>query len=416
MKLIITTLLLGLSLTGFTQATWQEIESGTDKNLIAISFGSSSVGYIGGEDSLLLKTTDGGLSWNQVDYSGVSFTNNDASIVDLEFVSDQVGYMTVGPFSGTYKTTDGGTSWTPLGTPKNMCYNQGLFFWDEENGYIGGSGCFQGEIIQVLSDGELSTAAINSSSNFSPQIVVDIDFLNNDFGLAASEGRFLRTTNGGANWDTIPSGVVHPLTSVEIINDTLAYAGYIDEQSSGFGILVTHDGGLNWTMDSQMATFFYPDYTDVHESSNGNIYVTAATDFPGYGSIFQRLNGIWYPYSVDNSLNALDSYGDSTVFAVGDSGLVVTNLNSTLNNAERPTRPGELRIYPNPAYDQINFEISEERLNSGVRLRIWNSTGKLIRAETVNNSVVRLENMSPGIYILEVGLKGKRYSKRFIKR
>src|SRR5690606_35849383 len=97
-------------------------------------FASPAVGYIGGNDSLLLKTTDGGFTWNQVSYTGVTFFSSGEHIVDLEFVSESVGYMTVGPYSGTYKTTDGGSTWTPINFIGAMCYNYGMYLFSEDNG------------------------------------------------------------------------------------------------------------------------------------------------------------------------------------------------------------------------------------------------------------------------------------------
>ena len=60
-------------------------------------------------------------------------------IINLQFISENVGYATVGPYTGTFKTVNGGLTWTPM--PDFVtCYNQGLFFFDELNGVVGGSG------------------------------------------------------------------------------------------------------------------------------------------------------------------------------------------------------------------------------------------------------------------------------------
>src|SRR5687768_13877794 len=88
------------------QTTWYEIPTGTTKKLNTIHFPSSTVGYIGGNDSLLLKTIDGGETWNPVAFTGVTFYPGGEHIINLKFVSETIGYMAVGPYSGTYKTTN----------------------------------------------------------------------------------------------------------------------------------------------------------------------------------------------------------------------------------------------------------------------------------------------------------------------
>ena len=228
----------------FGQTTWYEIPTGTNKQLNVIEFASANVGFIGGNDSLLLKTTNGGVSWDSLSFTGVTFGLGGEAIVNLKFVSESIGYMTVGPYSGSYKTTDGGLTWSLITFTGTMCYNQGMYFFSEDNGAIGGSGCFQGEHIEMMSAGVLTVPTINTPSWTASDIVLDIDFEGANFGLAVSESRIVRTTDGGATWDTIPHGFPDILlTSIEIMDDTLAYAGYID-LSSNFGLLMTTDAGL----------------------------------------------------------------------------------------------------------------------------------------------------------------------------
>lgn len=414
MKLLTTSLMLMISLSSFAQfTTWYEIPTNTNKQLNTISFGSPSVGYIGGNDSLLLKTTDGGLTWSEVATSGVNFSPFGDDIVNLKFVNETTGYMT-SQFSGVFKTTDGGSNWSQV--TANMCNTHGLFFWDEQNGFIGGSGCFGGELIDIYTDGNIDPATINSPTFDAANIVVDIDFLDADFGLAVSISRFLRTTDGGQTWDTIPSGTTDVLTSIEIVNDTLAYAGYVDEQSAGYGLLVTHDGGLTWTSETQMATFAYPDYNDVGESANGYLYTVGKTDFGAGGMIFDNNGEGWWFYNASQPLNALDTYGDNTMFAVGDSGLVVTNLNPVLSVFETTSDENPLTVYPNPADEVLYFDLGDEHTGMPSKVTIWNLRGQLVLEESRSHSSVNVSSLSAGSYILEVGLNDRKFSRPFVKK
>jgi photosystem II stability/assembly factor-like uncharacterized protein len=416
MKLFLTTLILTLSLNLFAQTEWFEIPTGTEKQLNTISFGSSSVGYIGGNDSLLLKTIDGGETWDELEFTGVSFSLSSEHIKNLKFVDENVGFMTIGPSNGAYKTTDGGSTWMALTFAGTMCYNQGLFFWDADNGFVGGSGCFQGEHIEMYSNGNLSPVTINTPSFMAEDLVLDIDFLNTEFGLAVSPSRFLRTTDGGLSWDTIPSGITDLLTSIEIVNDTLAYAGYIDEESAGYGLMVTHDGGLTWGSETQMATFLYPDYNDVHETANGYLYSAAHSVSAGVGMIFENTGEGWWYYEAGQALRALDSYGDSTVFAVGDNGFVITNKDFEVNVAEKFFDNEPLSIYPNPAQDEIQFSIPGSSTSRSTQISIYNLEGKLVHEEVNSNSRVPVSSLASGSYFLEVKTEKETYRGRFLKR
>lgn len=334
-----------------TAQNWYQIPSGTNVRLNTIDFPSATVGYIGGNDSTLLKTTDGGETWNAVNFSGVTFYPGGEHIVKLQFVSETTGFMTVGPYSGSYKTTDGGQTWTLLALSSNLCYNEGLYFTDANNGFIAGSGCFQGELVDRLANGTWSAATISTSTFDANSIVTDID-LRGNIGLASSfGGRFLRTTNGGANWDTIPSslGSSTPILSVAFVDDTLCYAGY-DQNGSGFGILRSVDAGLTWAQEVDMATFFYPVYYGIHPASNGTVFVGAKPSWDDSGLIFRRTpDGVWNYDGVDQPIYELSSYADSVVFAVGDSGYIVTNVPpAQLSINDLMISPDELLAFPNP--------------------------------------------------------------------
>lgn len=399
------------------QTTWYEIPTNTTKKLNTIQFPSSNIGYIGGNDSLLLKTTDGGETWNVLPYTGVTFYPGGEHIINLKFVSETAGYMAVGPYSGTYKTTDGGSTWTPVMTSGNLCFNEGLFFFDEQNGFIGGSGCFQGELIDKMTSGTLSAATINTSTNGSDNRVVDIDFYDTSFGLAVSRsGYLLRTTDGGSNWDTIPSGLATgvPLTSVVIINDTLAYAGY-DDLGSGFGLLKTTDAGLTWSMDLESSTFYYPAFLSLHESGDGSIYSGAQPSFGDNGLIFEwTATTAWYFYEVDQPIHAMHSYSDSVVFGVGDSGYAVVNQPLGALGMEKNTGSDfAFEVYPNPSSDQIL--IRTKTALSNAQVTITSMSGARMMQEFLNGSPISVEHLPAGVYIIQVS-DGQRFATtRFIR-
>lgn len=406
-----------ISATAKSQTTWYEIPTGTDKKLNTIDFPTPAVGYIGGNDSLLLKTIDGGKTWNQLNYTGVNFYPGGENIINLKFVSAQIGYLAAGPYGGIYKTIDGGSTWTAMTPAGVLCFSGGLYFFDENNGFFGGSGCFQGETIEKLVGGTMTTTTINTATWLAENRVVDFDFLNANFGLAASySGYILRTTDGGSTWDTIPTGQpdLVPLTSVVIYNDTIAYAGY-DDLGTGFGILRTIDGGLTWQQDLSSVTFYYPAYLSVHKSGDNTIYSgtsssTAGVIFesPGYES--------WNFYPVDHPIYDMSSYGDSVVFGVGDSGYVVVNRPpSTLQvESKKDWTTGEVVIFPNPTKGQITLQLPNSVNADLITISIFNLVGELVYKNNGVNLSIDLSMLKAGIYLVQINSELESYTTRII--
>jgi hypothetical protein len=401
------------------QTTWHKIASGTTKKLNTIDFPSSQVGYIGANDSLLLKSTNGGLTWSPVAVSGVTFNLGGSHILNLDFVSDSIGFMSVGPYGGAYKTTDGGSTWTQLVPQGTICFLQGLYFFDAQNGFIAGSGCFQGEAIDKMSSGTLAKANIFHPTWNSAHMVVDIDFYNTSFGLAASRsGNILRTTDGGLNWDSIPTGKPDtiPLTSVAVINNTLAYAGY-DDRGNGYGFLLSTDGGLTWSEDQNAATFFHPAVYCLHEAGNGFIYAGTQPAIGNGGLIFASTAGNWTTSAVDHPIRDMTSHSGNVVFGVGDSGYVIVNtLLTGLTDHHRPEHRTTFDVYPNPANHTVHITAPGELNGQAAALKIYAINGQVVEQSIYSRSQpMEISALPPGLYIIELSGDDFRWHSKFIK-
>ena len=396
---------------------WFQVNSGTTKKLNSIDFPSASIGYIGGNDSILLKTVDGGQNWSELNYSGVTFYPGGEHIVNLDFVSENIGFMTVGPYTGSFKTIDGGITWTAI-TGLNTCYNQGLYFFDEQNGFIGGSGCFQGELIDQLNGGVWSPSTVNTSTWDAQNTIVDIDFLDANNGLAASRsGYVLRTIDGGINWDTIPSSLeMNPLTSILFVNANLAYAGYVS-LTAGFGLYISTDGGLTWGFDSGSATFLYPYFYTLHQAGNGKIYAGGAPTSLSGGVIFENPGQFseWDYAAVAQSVYDFSSHSDSIVFTVGDSGQILVNKDlSILSVLDQAINSIDLHLFPNPVTSHLNFRNSDEFIAGNPFITIFSMMGDLVHSEKFA-SQINLEKLKNGIYLVKVETENGVITKKIIK-
>ncbi|MFT5777787.1 MAG: photosystem II stability/assembly factor-like uncharacterized protein [Crocinitomicaceae bacterium] len=412
-------LLVTISLTLSVNAqTWNQIQTGTTKNLYAIDFPSANIGYIGGDSSILLKTIDGGQTWAEMPVTGAS--NPDLyQIVDIDFVSETTGYIS-NDYGGTYITVDGGINWTPFGNlASNMCYSQTMYIDNQDHLFMGGAGCFQGAMIEEYDAGTWNSVLNDPIFWNADHHVKEISFGDANIGLAAVKNEYiLRTTDAGASWDSIRIdllGVDAYLTSVKMVDNLVAFAGYNDN-GGGFGILRTSDGGLTWIQDMNSATFYYPSFNCVHIASNGDVYSGTTPSTGPNGVIFESIDGINWTYEdVDESINGMSSYGSDVTFAVGDSGyLVVNTLPSSLALDEQSY--SELSIFPNPVKDELFVDVSADQK---CEIQVFNSLGMALKIPmNLDGKFKQLDvsKLSKGAYLLKIqGENGVRTVK-FVKK
>ncbi len=75
-----------------------------------------------------------------------------------------------------------------------------------------------------------------------------------------------------------------------------------------------------------------------------------------------------------------------------------------------------LRIYPNPASDQVSFEIKQDNFITA-EVMVYTITGKQLLHTIVNNRdpfIFNVKNFDSGLYLVKVNLDGKEYSKKLI--
>jgi photosystem II stability/assembly factor-like uncharacterized protein len=110
----------------FPQSGWIQQVSGTNQNLTSIFFTDINNGFIVGNAGTLLKTTDGGTTW---DLQSLGTTVN---LKTISFLDSQNGYI-FGPGKTFYKTTDAGNSWQNLSDSIKYSF-QAMSFLDLQNG------------------------------------------------------------------------------------------------------------------------------------------------------------------------------------------------------------------------------------------------------------------------------------------
>ena len=126
------------------------------------------------------------------------------------------------------------------------------------------------------------------------------------------------------------------------------------------------------------------------------------------------LTEVWWNYwSLDQPIESISSYHDSIVWAVGDSGYIVVNVNpATLAISSIEEASFDFSLYPNPAQDQ--FQVTGINQEEMATIRIHNCIGELLYE---GNDLINSTNLSDGIYLVTVYLNsGKQLTKKLVKR
>lgn len=136
-------------------------------------------------------------------------------------------------------------------------------------------------------------------------------------------------------------------------------------------------------------------------------------------SLYQRLynsNSIWPEqiYNINNTNNGfmLSGFGFTTIDSINSQDAWLLRVDSFgcitpgcqlvgIDNISFSRE--EIKIYPNPAKDKIQFEHSGKILS----FRIANYTGKLLMAGNYLENGINVENLPIGTYVVQVLLEGK---------
>ena len=89
---------------------WQQADVATRGHLNAVQFVNEKLGWAVGEDSIVLNTQDGGLTWQH--QSDGRDAQQKGPLLDLYFKNAKEGFA-VGVFNKIYHTVDSGHSWQP---------------------------------------------------------------------------------------------------------------------------------------------------------------------------------------------------------------------------------------------------------------------------------------------------------------
>jgi photosystem II stability/assembly factor-like uncharacterized protein len=307
--------------------SWQPQTSGVTAGLRGIGAVNARVAYAGGARGAILKTTDGGATWQNVSPPGSA----DADFRDIEVFSErEVLALSSGEgrLSRLYKTTDGGQSWTLDRVNQPEGFWDAIAFWDASHGILLGDPVNGRFTILTTADGggtwkqQEGPKAEKGEGAFaaSGTAVFTRGTREAFFGSGGpGGGRVFHTEDGGATWSFVRTPL-RPAAEAGIYS--LAFAAthgvgvggdYTKPNDTAGNIVITQDGGKRW---------------EVPQGSPG-----------GYRSAVAYVSGMWIAVGTSGSdvsrddgktwrsfdtaaYNAMSFTGDGAGWAVGPNGAI----------------------------------------------------------------------------------------------
>ncbi len=263
-------------------SVWVYRTSGITNDFISGQFVSATLGFFGGTNGAIIRTSDAGNTWQNLTPVGVS-SESGTGVYGIHFFDNSRG-VAIGDGYSVWGTSNGGSTWNAntLSTSYNL---RSIGFATPTLGFIGTSNAYSsppgmdGELWQTTDGGSTWKNVRTLSSG----AVYDIDFGDalNGFALCRY-GATLWTSDGGTTWN--PGSTDRPGVSFSRSTFTTpktALATALLDSTNGY-IMRTDDAGRTWRT-VQSYPFFVQGITN-----NGNGVITAAGYF---GRIVESTDG-----------------------------------------------------------------------------------------------------------------------------
>lgn len=248
---------------------WSLQTSGVTARLRGVSAVSDRVAWASGSGSAVLRTSDGGATWQKL-----TVTADPSDIVDfrdIDAIDAQTAYVLSignGPASRIYKTIDAGATWTlQFKSEDPREFFDAMSFWDSDHGIVVGDSIAGQFCILTTENGGRAWSRVAASA-LPPALPNEGAFAASGTNVAVigkthawigtgagAKARVLRTQDRGRTWTIAqtpliagPSAGIFSVAFRDEKHGLIVGGDYTKEKEAVDNLAVTSDGGATWTL------------------------------------------------------------------------------------------------------------------------------------------------------------------------
>ena len=256
------------------QGSWSPLTTGSSVTLRGVSAVSADVVWVSGSRGTVLRSADGGLTWQNVSPAG----HGTRDFRDVDAIDARTAYILSigkGDASRILKTTDGGATWVEQFVNADADgFFDAMAFWDAEHGIaFSDSANAQFRIITTADGGRtwirvpLDTLppALDNEGAFAASGTNIAVWGDRHVWIgtgAASKARVLRSSDRGKTWaisDTPvpggPSAGIYSIAFRDALHGIVVGGDYAKEDLAVDNVAVTEDGGVTWRLSPGVGGF-----------------------------------------------------------------------------------------------------------------------------------------------------------------
>jgi photosystem II stability/assembly factor-like uncharacterized protein len=318
--------------------SWQVTNLG-NSYLSCIDFIDSKIGFIGRTNTSMLKTLDGGLTWQQM----LNQNTSSAYFYSVKFLNRDTAYAWK-EYDSLYKTTDRGLTWTRYSIGRKI---MGMSFPSATDGYLVGE---YGVVYTTRNAGTTWSPGTSPERGFN-RTLYSVYFITPAIGFTVGlHGQISKTVDGGVTWKRNALD----LNDIMALSFPNSNVGYVGTRGHAFK---TTDKGKTWNMLNGMdknnsynsafehAHFFSPDSGFFTASYPARLFKTN-----NGGTSWRTIRFFANQYGTEFEQNpTVQAVGDSTLFMLLYDGVWGHRLYKSKDEGESwnqidSTKPGGIKL------------------------------------------------------------------------
>lgn len=374
--------------------------------------------YNGGQIQLFTKTLNGGLNWVLRDipgYTGYYFSylaavNENTAWVSLHDIFSSSSVL--------LKTTDGGLTWQELNHILYPDVNiQMFYFWDENKGFATGTS-LQKEAIRFYTTEDGGITWLCSDSNVMLNQFTPTESINGHFNIKdsivkciSSKGRLFTSHDWGKHWTVTYT----PFFYLPGLSDPIAEF----QENLQHGLIFNHNnlvyetlnGGSTWSQVSTTGFNGFHQFAWIPGTANSCIRISMDDNDGCFYSTDGGHTWTEYPELHGKKLLSTDWYDNKTGWVseitkdINPTSTGMFRFGGEFVSISKLNKPDcSIHVYPNPCTSEVNIEIYgiTER---NITFELLNITGqqvfneKLIKMKSDLKYSLNVDNIPAGIYM-----------------